>query len=380
MSNRRWVVVALSVTTICCLVFMGVNFHMDEYAYFAIVNNKLEGRAPTHGYARLAKAKYVKENKNQYNAVILGGSKAGALRTETADELTGLRFYNFHVNVGCFRDYAAFASYCITTMDLEEIILHLSSVEANRYSYDSLGANYRVPAMVAGKSEVGEYLSFLTMNGLRNVVDLFKKLTGLEDNEGGDVVLDAIDGERVLEEFYKGMMDDALNDNVTLNFSEEMDQLFSIEKKDLKAHWQSVAALERIKQLCDDNGVRLTVVIGPDFLPERHKYECEEYYDYIKELVQVTDLYDFSDFNAVNLNPYNYIDHAHYWYEVGDNMLRYVYGRQSFDDFGKYLTKDNVEEYIQKRRSDYNRLKEEYETTGTIELYGREDASNMHRE
>ena len=39
------------------------------------------------------------------------------------------------------------------------------------------------------------------------------------------------------------------------------------------------------------------------------------------------------------------------------------------------LTKDNIEEYLANRQEDFERLKAEYETTGTVALYGPEHDS-----
>ena len=57
-------------------------------------------------------------------------------------------------------------------------------------------------------------------------------------------------------------------------------------------------------------------------------------------------------------------------------MLDIRYGKDANGDgFGILLTKDNVHEYLDQRRDDYNRLKEEYETTGTLQLPGMDDPS-----
>ena len=39
------------------------------------------------------------------------------------------------------------------------------------------------------------------------------------------------------------------------------------------------------------------------------------------------------------------------------------------------ITKDNIDKYIQNRRESYQKLKKEYEETGTVQLQTKEDES-----
>ena len=58
---------------------------------------------------------------------------------------------------------------------------------------------------------------------------------------------------------------------------------------------QNIEAMRQIKEICDENGVTLKVVIGPTFLAEIYKFEGEAYYDYLRELVKITDIWDSAD-------------------------------------------------------------------------------------
>lgn len=56
-------------------------------------------------------------------------------------------------------------------------------------------------------------------------------------------------------------------------------------------------------------------------------------------------------------------------------MVDTMYGKGSRENFGILLTKDNIDEYIQNRRESYQKLKKEYEETGTVQLQTKEDES-----
>ena len=52
-----------------------------------------------------------------------------------------------------------------------------------------------------------------------------------------------------------------------------------------------------------------------------------------------------------------------------------MYGKASKEGFGVLLTQDNIEAYLQQRQQDYETLRAEYESTGTVALLPKEDAS-----
>ena len=97
----------------------------------------------------------------------------------------------------------------------------------------------------------------------------------------------------------------------------------------------------------------------------------------MQELVLISDYWDFSGYNDINLNPYNYYNEGHFFYEVSDLVVDTVSGKNSYEGFGVYVTKENIYEHIQERKNDYQRLREEYLETGTILLNGYEDESNI---
>ncbi|MCR5161110.1 MAG: hypothetical protein K6C06_05000, partial [Lachnospiraceae bacterium] len=128
--------------------------------------------------------------------------------------------------------------------------------------------------------------------------------------------------------------------------------------------------------LCDDNGITLKLMIGASFLGERYTYECDEYYDYLRQIVEVAgEVWDFSDFCDVNLNPYNFANEKHFNRAVADCMVNIMYGAETKDGFGIILTPENILPYLQKRRADFKNLRAEYLMNGYVELKGMDDPS-----
>ena len=61
-------------------------------------------------------------------------------------------------------------------------------------------------------------------------------------------------------------------------------------------------------------------------------------------------------------------------------MIKIIYGKKQNQDFGFYVTRQNVFDYIESRRLSFARLKQEYEQTGTVHLFGKDDKSFLGKE
>ena len=80
------------------------------------------------------------------------------------------------------------------------------------------------------------------------------------------------------------------------------------------------------------------------------------------------------------MNPYNFYNYSHYTSEVADLQLDVMFGKEApgqYGGFGILLNGDNIDDYLYQRKSDFLRLKQEYETTGTVAVKGLDDPSNI---
>lgn len=373
MKSKRWLSVFFIILFIGIGGYMGVNYYANPLGYFTVKRGLTSFW--NSDYTRAIKSEYVTKNADQIDAVVLAGSKGGVLSTELLTEYTGKRYYNFYNNVGNFSDYLKYTKFLIENTNISEITLHLSSFEVSNYSNEQRSSNYKTPAIVEGNlwDRATEFLGYL-MSDLKTV------LKELKENREKDISKadNLITGERNWKSNYGSIRQDPdayIKRKVITNLDDYLASFFDQDASENPAFDQNVEALKQIKALCDENNVTLKVVIGASFVGERNTYECYRYYEYLREIVSITDVWDFSDFNDINMNPYNFIDRKHYVNGVADLMVNTMYGGESREGFGIYLTQDNINDYLAKRMADYERLKQEFETTGTIALQGREDDS-----
>lgn len=371
--GKRWLIIFFAVVAVGIAVFMAVNYTVDPTGYFSVERGAAEVDA--NGYTRAAKSKYLKKHAYEYQAVVLGGSKSGVLSTELLSEYTGKKYYNFYVSYGCFADFLTYADYLIRTAGIEEITLHLSSIEVQKYDRSSTNEVYEVPAFVKGSAVdvLLENLNYLCRN-LTSTLEYARD--GSENQEKG---MDSLaTGERNYSYPYSLMEADEegyVQKYVLPRYEKNLKNLFDGKAPNTPAIADNLTAMRQLKALCEEKGVTLKVVIGPTFLAEMYKFEGQAYYDYLRELVTITDLWDFSGFIPENRNPYNFVNEGHYKNVVADLIVNTMYGKASKEGFGVLLTQDNIEAYLQQRQQDYETLRAEYESTGTVALLPKEDAS-----
>ncbi len=374
-NSKRWVAGFLALVLLCVAAYMAVCYRMNPEGYFTNVQGQ-----PYYfkdDFSRAIKARYILEHRDEIEGVVIGGSKCGAVDTDRMTEYTGLRYYNMYLNLGNFKDYLSFTKFLAEVVGVKEITLILSNYEVLCYDREYRGNNYHTPALFSGKwtSQAAEFLSWM-------IVDPKTILNSKERQNKNPAFADSlVDGRRSrMSDIRKYNEDpDAFAQRILNQYDERLGLLFSGEIEDYTDVMKlNLEALKQIKEICADNEVNLRVVIGPSVMTERYRYETEDFYEYCREIVNIIgQVWDFSDYNDINMNLYNYSDHLHYDLEVADLMVDTIFGKDSYEGFGQILTPKNVEVYLERKRADFAELKQEYEETGTVALMGRDDPSYL---
>ena len=373
-NSKRWILGFFLVIAIGCGIYMYVTFHANPIGYFT--NELGIDWYSSDDYTRSIKARYILAHKDEIEGVIIGGSKAGILDVDLFEKYTGHKYYNMYFNSGNFSDYLAYTRFLVEKTNVKEITVHLSSFEAKSYSRAYRGNNFELPAVVTGGrvSQAVEFLKYLMtdVNTVRKT--LKKRPKTIVKNR--DLLADGMrNRRRVTIKFMKDP--DAYVKYLLRDFDECLKKLFSeYAAYTFENYSLNLQALRQMKQLCDRNGVKLKMVIGASFVNDHFQYEWSGYYSYLAQMVDIMgEVWDFSDFNDINMNPYNFYDRKHYSRTVSNLMIRTMYGDDKVEGFGILLTPENVDEYTMARMADYQALKAEYEQTGTIQLQGMDDAS-----
>ena len=360
MSYKKWIInVAILVVLLLGLMCV-INYKMDIYHYWK-AGEEIAFRTDT--YTRILKLRHISKNPDQYYGYIIGGSKAGVLDADLISKYDEGKFYNVSVPWGCFEDYDAYIQYIAENTSAKKIILHLSSIEALEYSREDM------PAVITPTKidDFKEKIKFLIINPVQIIQDV-----------KSDGKYDFVNGGRNYEDQLKEMKEqgDAYFEYaVTTEYDKLLKIIFDEDIITLPAFNENMEALKHIVEVCKAHDINLQVVIGPTFISELYKFEGEIYWSYLRAIASLVNFWDFSGFNDVNRNPYNFINFQHYNYKVGDKMINIMYGKEEMPGFGEYIDPNNFNDYIGRRTQKYMEMEQEYRKTGTIQLFDRTDES-----
>ena len=369
MTAKKW---SISFVIIIIIILLGIailNVIVDPYDYFDGIDG-INSNIHDNSYIRVFKANHIKKFGNNYDAYLIGGSKGGCYQSEKLKELDGYNYYNTFITCGNFEEYYIFSKFIIENTNAKKIILNLSGFEC---LFDvRTGLKQETPAILTGKSEVAEFISFLFKNPKLSIDEIRHSSATDRQND---------DGSRNLATYYKNRSENPekyVNEKVIYDLDKDLKMMFEkFSTRTFSSFPNDINYLRKIVNLCKENNVELLVINSPTPLTSRQDFESEVYINFLAQVAQVTDFWDFTSYNDINLNPYNFYDDAHAFYEVNELVIDTIKGTKSYEGFGKYVTKDNVYEYLQERRTDFYKLQKEYEETGTVKLGGYEDASNL---
>lgn len=377
MNAKKWTIGFVFLILLCLLFIAGANYFIDPYGYFRAQKGE-NYSMDEEDYLREQKAEHIKYHADDYDAYLVGGSKAGAIHSDKLSEIDGYRYYNCWLLSGNFEDYYNYSKYIIETAHPKKILLHISTSEIAQFDREAKGDIYEVPAVMSGESKTAEVFKFL----FKNLSVSYDTITNTEP-----VYAVLPTGERNLTKYY-----DYYNDHHDKNEYYEYLMKAQVDPylprltngtKDKAALVNSnLDYLKKIKSLCDKNNVELQVFLGTLFIGEMVGYEGNSFYNWLTEMVDITGgLWCFNNYNDLVYNPFNYYNARHYYFEMGDLMIDRMSGKtEGYGDFGVYLTPENVGEEIALRKQKTDEIRDYYKKTGTIPLSDFNDPSNIAKD
>lgn len=412
---KRWCISFVAIILAVIIFICATNYIYDPYGYFRFQGGNYFELNDDY-YTRVLKAERIEHFANEYDAYIVGGSKASGIRADSLKEYDGYNYYNTYIQSGNFEEYEKYINYIIEKdPEVKKIFLHISSIEVKEYSRQGLGDTYVTPAQVDGKSKFAEVCKML-MKNLNMTKEERKKIRKNKTNPVAYPELPS--GERNIGKYYDAVEIDpvwfekkyVLYEQtkkekekgiapLEYNFDYRLDILFNKELEQYNNMDLCLRSLKNIKKACDDNGIELQVVFGPSFISEMAVFDGPQFWNFYGEVVKtVGNVWDFSDYNDIILNPYNFYNYGHFFYDVGDLMIetmkenKAIYRSEDelFGHFGYHVYSNaydaeadgselaiSVSDYIDIREEQYMALREEYLETGTVALKGFDDASNL---
>ncbi|MEI6697061.1 MAG: hypothetical protein WCO13_13465 [Bacteroidota bacterium] len=128
----------------------------------------------------------------------------------------------------------------------------------------------------------------------------------------------------------------------------------------------NIKQIEKIVQIAKANHINLIVFINPTQSTTYLNFNMDDYLESLKSLSKVTDYYDFSGLNSVAINNMNFYESSHFRKNIGDLIIAKIFNLPKVSiptDFGRYVTKENVDEDIRLQKQWF----EEYSEATSID-------------
>lgn len=337
MNGKKWIKVWISIIILIISIVGITNYIIDPYHIFKKENEYYKAPIQT----RFLKVEYLEENKNKYNSYMMSSSRIGTTSPKVIEKyIKNSKFYNFWLG----------------SANLDDIRIHLEYMLKQNYKIENLylqigldnmyNSNYTesVHPYVVDNSIILFYL-----NRLFNIdiASIYKKMIAYSKRSFYQLniktgVLNYINRDRWISEDHINYIKNEPSFHKLLQ-----PEYRFITKNKVRQN------LSIINKLCSDNHINLIIFTTPHHKVKMDQFDTESYLDFLKVISEFNNFYNFSGYNTVTTNNYNYYENNHYLPNVANLIAAKIFNDNSIsvpNDFGFYVTKKNIDRYLKKHK------------------------------
>lgn len=346
MSSKKWLVLFCATVLFLGAAVLGFNWLVDPYGVFSHKTLEWASYEMTLN-PRTAKMTYLEEHHQEYDSYLLGCSSTSSFPVESLNEYLDASFYNMIMYGADMLDVEEQAVYLLEHYEVKNLVVNVYLDNAKDYNTlpDPL-RSYTMPAQTTGESSAAFLAKYLFMDPRHSLdkltawyedtylpqsFDVFDAETGAYDKSARDA--EAIGDMDAYLESYP----------VFANYPE------ATNSTNEEAISGTLDALAHIRDLCAEKGVNFLVLCAPVYADYLDYYDWDQVADFYARLAEVTPYWDFS-YSSVSFEPRYFYDETHFRNCVGEMALARVFGDDSIyipEDFGVYVTQDNVQAHLE---------------------------------
>lgn len=292
---------------------------------------------------RAAKIAYLDEHYQAYDSYIIGCSSTSSYPVETLNKYYGANFYNMIMYGADMLDVENESRYIIDHYICKNLIVNVYIDNSLVYDDESDPLQYSVHAKADGSDLTQYYFRYLLAKPtyaidklisakndtyLKQSFDAFFAETGAYDKKARDA-----EGVSDIPSYLAAYP-------VFADYPQTIQIMSKIS--------ETAQSLARIKQMCEEAGVQLTVVCAPVYWEYFDDFSQEDVLAFYTALADVTDFWDFS-MSSVSYEMRYFYDSTHFRNCVGDMAIARMFGDTRVyipEDFGHLVTKENVQQTV----------------------------------
>ena len=340
MNSKKWCVIAFFAVLSAVIAIVILNIKEDPFGAFGDDwYSYNETKNP-----RVAKVTYLKKNHDKYDSYIIGCSSTSSYPVEDLNRYMDADFYNMIMYGADMHDVEETVYYLAENYTVNNLVLNVYIDNGFEYDFEPDRITGSMHADVSKTSKLKFYAKYAFVNPrysfdkissrakdgyLPDVFDVFCEETGAYDKRKRDA-------EHIsdLEDYYE-------------KYPAFADYPFS--EHTLTKITETSESIGRIKQFCDDKGIRLIVMNAPVYCDYFKGISSEDVKSFYKAIADKVDFWDFS-ISSVSTEPRYFYDETHFRNDVGSMALARIFGDSSIyipEDFGFLVTKENAQEYVE---------------------------------
>lgn len=342
MSAKKWLAAFFCIALLCVLLVAGFNYLTDPFGVFS------EPVMDWYSYdmtmnPRTAKISYLDEHHEEFDSYIVGCSSTSSYPVETLNRAYDAKFYNLIVYGADMLDTEQTVRYLLEHYTVKNIVLNLYIDNGASYDTQTSPLSYDLPPRVDGDAALPFYLRYLFCDpayGVEKIRSRMKDTWLQQSFDVFDVATGAYDKTRRDAEPIGDLAGYYQKYPVFTDYPENHMTLPEIDR--------CTESVSRVKAMCDEAGVKLTVLMSPVYYEYLAYFPQNEVRAFYTKLASVCDFWDFS-YSSVSFEPRYFYDWTHLRNCVGDMAIaRMTYDGSVYvpEDFGVLVTAENVEAYM----------------------------------
>jgi len=300
---------------------------IDPYNIFHKADIRENGVEPNKNYIKMC---YVLENPDKFDSFLFGSSRVGAIHTEN---MKGVKCYNMTYSAGTPKEHLQNLNTLVSHGIIpDRVYIGLDSMSYTEDYREHTTQLYRSPYEYSESNPTEFYSMYLNpFITLYSLVTTMKFKNTKEDNtvfyEYGWWC-----------EYFKGGEADWTDVDPQIGNSNCMDDTLN--------------TMSELVEFCHNEQIELVVFTNPMYEVTYRASVERDYLVFLEKLAQITSFYNFSGINDITTDTVNFADPGHYNAYVGDMMIECMCNHKNYEGlyeqgFGMYVSKENIDEFIQ---------------------------------
>lgn len=342
MTYNTWVKRILLIIFMIPVLIAALNYFVDPFGIFRRNPNTC-----VQANERYVKIAFLKREHQQFNGYLIGSSRIGTTNPEIIEKYRqGQKFYNMTISAGTLTEFQKIINYMIVNHYSPKTFYLQIDI------YDNLLSDHRDPSVLFLRAHpeieqehlyqfLKRYLLSFSYEDLSRQIksdlgieisprnsDFFRTGCWYADKEEKNLLKDPKEYVRNEPSFHKKLELIHTNETAVNN---------------------NLNALRQIVASCRKNNIELIVFITPHNHVMQDIINFEDYQNFLTQIVEITDYWDFSGYDSITNDDTNYYEYSHYRPKVASLIAERVFNDTNLSiptDFGVYVTKETIQKHL----------------------------------